>query len=129
MLSIGALAKATGETVKTLRFWTDQNLLLAERGENLYRYYRAENLERISFIRSAQALGFSLNEIGSILELKEKDILPCDEVRARLQVHLGTVQHRIVQLQRLATDLQARLDWTSSHPEASCDGEGCVYLS
>jgi hypothetical protein len=38
-LSIGDLANVTGETVKTLRYWTDQGLLDTERGENNYRYY------------------------------------------------------------------------------------------
>ncbi len=59
-LSIGSLAGRTGETIKTLRYWTDLGLLEAERGENGYRYYAEDMAERSTFIRSAQALGFTL---------------------------------------------------------------------
>lgn len=66
-LSIGDLSATTGETVKTLRYWTDQGLLNTERGENNYRYYMPDMTQRAAFIRSTQALGFTLEDIKSIL--------------------------------------------------------------
>ena len=64
-MSIGDLASVTGETVKTLRYWTDQGLLDTERGENNYRYYATDMTQRAAFIRSTQALGFTLESYAA----------------------------------------------------------------
>lgn len=98
-LSIGGLAERTGETVKTLRYWTNMGLLEAERGENGYRYYQQDAPERSSFIRSAQARGFSLSEIQEILSLRSSGARPCEEVRERLELKpfwaaVGNRRHR-----------------------------------
>lgn len=127
-LSIGDLAAQTGETVKTLRYWTDQGLLDAERGVNNYRYYPPDMPQRIAFIRSAQALGFSLADIGDILKLRGAGVTPCDHVRADLRKHLYSVQRRIVELQTLERELSERLTWAEADPAPDCDTEGCVYL-
>ncbi len=65
-MNISALAKATGVTVDTLRYYEKQMLLDAPaREENGYRVYTEAHLERVRFVRGAQALGFSLAEIRS----------------------------------------------------------------
>src|SRR5919107_4966236 len=128
-LSIGRLAKGTGETVKTLRHWTNLGLLEAERGENGSRYYHENATQRIAFIRSAQGLGFSLSEIHNILILRASGVQPCEDVRARLKVHLVVVRGRIAQLETLKEDLEAHLKWAEAHPQPECEVEGCVYLS
>jgi MerR family copper efflux transcriptional regulator len=95
LFSIGQLAEATGETVKTLRYWTDLGLLRTERGENNYRYYSPEMERRVTFIRSTQALGFSLTDIVNILALREESVQPCGEVREKLLLHLAKVRGRL----------------------------------
>ncbi len=127
--SIGQLAKATGETVKTLRYWTDHGLLEAERGENGYRYYREDAARRAAFIRSAQALGFTLSEIQDILALRASGLQPCEHVKARLETHLATVRAHIAELEALERDLEARLRWAEANPEPECQMDGCVYLA
>ena len=129
MLSIGELARETGETVKVLRYWTDLGLLITERGDNRYRYYPPAMAERVGFIRSTQALGFSLQEIRGILALREEGVQPCDEVREELSAHLAAVRERIEELQHLERDLKARLKWAETHPDPGCESEGCVYLA
>lgn len=128
-LSIGGLSERTGESVKTLRYWTDLGLLEAERGENGYRYYREDAVQRSAFIRSAQAFGFSLNEIHEILALRTSGVQPCEDVRGRLKSHLAAVRVRIAELKALEGDLEARLAWAEAHPEPNCQQPGCVYLS
>ena len=124
---IGELARATGETVKTLRYWTNQGLLKAERGENGYRFYVPEAVTRAAFIRATQALGFTLEEIRGILALREEGVQPCEQVREELATHLTVVRARIRELQALEDELTARLTWAERHPEPECP-EGCVYL-
>jgi MerR family copper efflux transcriptional regulator len=129
MFRIGELAQATGETVKTLRYWTDQGLLQAARGDNRYRYYAPGSTERIAFIRSAQALGFSLTEIRNVLEHKANDISPCATVRIHLYQHLKEVRQHIDRLQRLEQNLKRSLHFADTVPSSACDGEGCIYLT
>jgi DNA-binding transcriptional MerR regulator len=128
-LSIGDLANVTGETVKTLRYWTNQGLLDTERGENNYRYYSRDMKQRAAFIRSTQALGFTLEDIKSILHLRAEGVQPCNEVRAELARHLTAVQERIMELKQLEAELSARLTWAEANPDPACDAEGCVYLT
>jgi DNA-binding transcriptional MerR regulator len=127
-LSIGQLAAATRERVKTLRFWSDLGLLTAERGSNGYRYYDPGMARRVAFIRGTQELGFSLDDIRGILDLRKEGLQPCDEVRENLQAHLSAVRTRITELQALEGELSARLTWAQAHPDPKCD-EGCVYLT
>ena len=61
-LTIGQLAEITREPVKTSRYWTDSHLLPATRGENRYRYYNEDARRFVTFIRSAQRLGFAIGE-------------------------------------------------------------------
>lgn len=127
-LSIGDLATQTRETVKALRYWTDQGFLKAERGVNNYRYYPPDTPQRVAFIRSAQALGFTLADIADILKLRDAGVTPCDHVRADLHKHLKNVRARICELRALEQELSERLTWAEADPSPDCKTEGCVYL-
>lgn len=128
-LSIGQLASKTGERVKTLRYWTNLELLDVKRADNGYRYFPPSMAKRVDFIRSAQALGFNLHEIKSILKLREDGISPCKHVCNNLRSHLEQVQTRIQELTSLAHKLEERLNWAEASPIPDCDTEGCVYLT
>lgn len=128
-LSIGQLASKTRESVKTLRYWTDLELLDVERADNSYRYFPPSMVERVDFIRSAQTLGFNLHEIKSILKLREDSISPCKQVRNNLRSHLEQVRTRIQELKSLEHELEARLRWAEDNPIPDCNAEGCIYLT
>lgn len=128
-LRIGQLAGITGETVKTIRYWTDSGLLAADRGENEYRYYRESMTERVSFIRSAQSLGFTIQEIAAILALRDRGAPPCADVQECLRAHLAAVRARIADLQSLEAELDGHLRWAEAHPRPQCETEGCVYVT
>ena len=129
MLRIGELASATGETVKTLRFWEQQGLLEAYRSETGYRYFGDRMVERPRFIRRAQALGFTHVEIREILELREKGRQPCKEVREQLRAHLDAIRIRLGELQRMESELEARLRWADEADEEPLCQKDCVYLT
>lgn len=129
-LSIGDLASRSGEPVKTVRFWSDHGLLPHERLENGYRNYPSEALGRVAFIRSAQALGFTLEEIKAILAIREDGRKPCREVRDNLTAHLAVVRVRLEVLRGLEADLASRLAWAEANPDPDCDeAVGCAYLA
>lgn len=129
MLRIGELARRTRESVKTIRFWENEDLLAAERSDSGYRHFPERMVERVAFIRSAQALGFTLEEIREILDLRSEGARPCDDVRDALTAHLQTVCSRIRELRALEADLTQRLAWANHHPDPDCaDAEGCIYV-
>ena len=128
MLRIGELAAATGEHVRTLRYWEDEGLLAATRSDNGYRLFAADMVDRVPFLRQAQALGLGLREIRELLELREGGVQPCAHVRNRLQEHLSDVRQRLRDLRALERELGGRLAWAEANPEPECD-DGCVYLT
>ena len=125
-MRIGELARRTGESVKTLRFWTDQGLIPVQRGDNRYRYYDESTERLIGTIRRMQALGFSLAEIHDILGLRERGIRPCADVRQRLEQHLLATRRRLAELDQLERELAARLAWGRLHSDDPCEDPEAV---
>lgn len=122
--TIGALGAATGERPKTLRYWTDQGLMQADRTATNYRSYGPEAPGRVAFIRSAQAAGFTLRDIKTLLELAGGDNKPCAGVKTLAQARLSDVQ---AQLRHLRT-LEAALIGIATVPDAACPNEHCTLL-
>ena len=83
-LTVGELARRTGTTPKTIRFYEQIGLLpLASRGANGYRYFDESQIQPVRFIRRAERLGLSLAEIGQIMELAREN--RCNELRSSLE--------------------------------------------
>jgi len=99
-LTIGALAKSAGVGVETVRYYQRRGLLSNEGArQGAYRVYEKADLTRLRFIRRAQTLGFSLDEIGELLRLDETDNRI--EARTLAQARLAEVEKRIRQLQEI----------------------------
>jgi len=104
-LTIGGLAKAADVSVETIRFYQRRHLLPEpDRPLGSIRRYHAKDVERIVFIKSAQRLGFSLNEVAELLILNDND--QCDEARTLAEHKLIDVQSRIADLRRIESALQ-----------------------
>ncbi|MGH9771169.1 MAG: MerR family transcriptional regulator, partial [Candidatus Acidiferrales bacterium] len=92
-MQIGELAKRSGASVTTIRFYERKGLLPEpQRKESGFRAYNSEALHRLQFIRQAKALGFSLDEVCEILRMGERSKCPCDDVIAIAQRHLHAVE-------------------------------------
>src|ERR671926_307001 len=82
MLKIGEVSKRSGVGVEALRFYEKSGLLeRPSRTYGGYRVYGEDVLDRLAFIKQAQALGLSLEEVRRIIEDARKGQSPCDEVR------------------------------------------------
>jgi MerR family mercuric resistance operon transcriptional regulator len=102
--TIGALAKAAGVGVETVRYYQRRGLLAEPaRARGEVRRYGVADLRRLRFIRSAQAAGFTLTEIGELLALSMAD----DRARARelAQARVAALDDRIAELQAARTAL------------------------
>lgn len=111
-LVIGTLSKRTGCGVQTIRYYERIGVLpVAARSAGGYRLYGNEHLKRLTFIRRARALGFSLGEVRTLLKLADVRRRPCAEVRAVGEMHLKQVRAKIADLrtiERVLKDMIAR---------------------
>lgn len=107
MLTIGKLAKACGVKTDTVRYYERLGLLApVERSESGYRKYDQESIKRLNFVRRAQGLGFTLEEIRELLDLSEKPEADCGDVRERAGQKIAEVETRIVDLKKIKDSLK-----------------------
>ena len=106
----GELARLAGVSTDTLRYYERQRLLAAPpRAANAYRHYPLEALSRVRVIRSALAVGFSVDELTKILGARDRGLAPCQEVRRLAANKLKALQERIQELQHLRRALSTTL--------------------
>ena len=111
MLKIGEVSKRSGVGVEALRFYEKSGLLdRPSRTYSGYRVYGENVLERLAFIKQAQALGFSLDEIRRIIEDARKGQSPCDEVREIVRRRMEELDERLRELQRHRKELKRTLE-------------------
>ena len=107
---IGQAARAAGVGVQTLRYYERLRLLpRPQRTAAGYRVYAPEAIARLRFIKRAQAVGFSLEEIKEILRLKYEGRSPCECVRGWLRQKLERVEQEVRELARFRRELRATL--------------------
>ncbi|MGC8507214.1 MAG: heavy metal-responsive transcriptional regulator [Thiomonas sp.] len=121
-LTIGALAQRAGLGAETLRYYERLGLLApVRRTASGYRLYDPSALDRLDFIRRAQALGFSLAQIGELLDLHARPEADMGTVRAVVAQRLAEIDAKIGDLRRMRAGLEALLAACPGHgPNAHC---------
>ncbi|MBL8647098.1 MAG: helix-turn-helix domain-containing protein [Sphingosinicella sp.] len=105
-LKIGALGRATDTNVETIRYYERIGLLSKPpRTGGNYRAYGAPDLNRLSFIRRARDLGFSLDQVRALLELSDDKARDCATVDELARDHLAEVERKIADLEALKAAL------------------------
>jgi MerR family copper efflux transcriptional regulator len=117
-LKIGEVASNSGLPVKTVRYYEEIGLLTptVDRSETGYRLFNPQVLNRLAFIRRAQSLGLSLNEIHQILNVHDEGELPCGEVKQHLQAKVQAITEQIETLETLKSELQGILSGWEEQP-------------
>ncbi len=118
--TIGALARAAGVNVETIRFYQRRGLL-AEPDKPLggIRRYGEADVARVLFIKAAQRIGFTLDEIAQLLQLD--DGAHCSEARAIAEHKLADVRQRLADLKRIEAALAQLVDRCASRRgQVSC---------
>lgn len=112
-LKIGEVAKASGVGIETLRFYEKSGLLdQPSRTESGYRLYDTEVLDRLDFIKRAQVLGFSLDEIKRVIADRRAGQSPCAEVREIVRHRLAELDTRMREMKRYRNELASALaEW------------------
>lgn len=119
-MSIGELACKTDVKVANIRFYEESGLLPPPaRREGGHRQYGREDVRRVSFIRTCRELGYSLDQIKSLLRLAHPDNLRCTQAQQLSRTQLTVVRERIVALQVIEAELVRHL---AQCTVACCDG-------
>src|SRR5438876_227332 len=106
-VTIGRLAKAIGVNVQTIRYYERRRLLSPTvRTPSGYRVYGEEEVQRLRFIKNAQALGFTLQEVADLLNLRVSSAARCGDVQRRAQAKLAKVDAKLKDLESMARVLK-----------------------
>ncbi|MEO1126807.1 MAG: heavy metal-responsive transcriptional regulator [Cyanobacteria bacterium J06639_16] len=127
-LKIGEVSKQTEIAVGALRYYESLGLLHSERGENSYRYYPREAVQQVQFIKKAQALGFSLEDIGQVLNIHQQGDVPCEFVKSLLQEKIEQLEAQIQQIMAFKADLEQYRDSWGATPPHPQPGEICPLI-
>jgi DNA-binding transcriptional MerR regulator len=120
-MRIGELAQRTGTTTKTIRYYEDIGLIPEpSRDSNDYRDYSPDAVDRLDFIRDAQATGLTLTEIGSILDLRSQGETTCDHVIDLLERHMVALDRHIENLQQTREQLASLTERARQLNPANC---------
>lgn len=121
VLTIGELAAATGTKVETIRYYEHIGLLAApKRTGGNYRAYANADLVRLSFIRRARDLGFSLDKVRELLGLSDQKRRSCEAVDAIARAHLAEVDRKIADLKALRRELDSVISQCGCGAIADC---------
>ena len=122
-MKIGELAKRTGCSVETIRFYEKGRILSLplRSAENNYRIYNQKHVEQLLFVRRCRSLGISLDEIKRLLQLRNSPEEDCTEVSDLLDTHIHQLNEHLSELEHLKQQLEAlRLRCSGAHTAEQC---------
>ena len=119
--SIGELAEATDTKVETVRYYERIGILpTPKRTSGNYRAYSAGHLARLSFIRRARDLGFTLDQVRALLALADQKKQDCGTVDALAREHLAEIDRKISDLKALRRELSGLIGQCKQGTIADC---------
>ncbi|MFB2636614.1 MerR family DNA-binding protein [Shewanella bicestrii] len=125
-MKIGEVAKHTGLSVKSIRYYHDIGLVCGERNEAGYRVYRHRDIESLKFVHQCRDLGFSLEDCKLLLGLRNNDSRNAEEVKQLTRNHLAYVEEQIGKLQNLRSQLQQMVSECQGGDQPHCAIIDCL---
>ncbi len=128
---IGELSDVTGTPATTLRYYESVGLLAPPRRSSAgHRAYPPDAVERVEFIKRAKGSGLSLDEIGSILSIKDAGGRSCAHTRSLIERHLAELDEQLASLRRARDELADLADRAAGLDPADCtDPNRCQVLA
>jgi DNA-binding transcriptional MerR regulator len=127
-LLISEVARRSGVPARTLRYYEEIGLLRPERTPSGYREYDERVFDRLTFIRSARALGLSLAEIGGIVTLRNNGEAPCGHVTRLLEERSAAIARTIRDLRTLQSELRGLMTRAKDFNPRECEPDGICGL-
>ena len=128
---IGELARRAGMSTRTLRFYEQAGLLPAPlRTPSGYRDYDQTAVDRLAFVRAAQAAGLTLAEIREVVAVREAQGRPCAHVVELLDRHADELDARIAELEATRADVRRLRERAATLDPAACvDADVCNVIT
>ena len=105
-MKIGELAKLTGCSVQTIRYYEKENLLKSKaRSEGNFRLYDTSAVEQLMFIKQCRSLDLALSEVRQLIDLNQSPGTQCDDVNNMIDNHIEQVEQRMKELEGLRDQL------------------------
>lgn len=121
MLKIGEVAKVAGLKVETVRFYEAEGLVgEAQRNGGNYRLYDQHQAKRLTFIRRARDLGFTLDQVRDLLRLADDPRGSCSEVDVIAEAHIAEIDRKLADLQAMRGELVTQLSCCDRTTIAEC---------
>ncbi len=119
-MTISKAATRAGTGIETIRFYERRGLIdqPPKPAAGGFRDYPPETVSRLRFVREAQELGFSLNEIAELLSLRADPKANCAQVQRRAEAKLAEVRRKVERLQGIGTALERLIE--------ACPGKGAL---
>jgi DNA-binding transcriptional MerR regulator len=129
-MRIGEAAGRAGVPAKTIRFWEGQHMLPPPaRTQSGYRDYHPAIVERLTFIRQAQAAGLTLEHIRQVLDIRDGGDPPCSHVADLIARRLAEVDARLAELTRTRDQLVVLAARAAAQDPADCRGYCSIIAS
>ena len=120
-LTIGEMAKRSGLTAKMIRHYESLGLWPpAVRSEAGYRHYQEADVQQLRFIRQARELGFSLPQIGELLNLWHDQQRPSSKVKQVAQQHIAVLEQKITELTQMKSALETLVSRCHGDDSSDC---------
>ena len=127
-MRIGEAAGRARVPAKTIRFWEDQRLLPEPaRTSAGYRDYDPAIVERLAFIRHAQAAGLTLEHIRQVLDIRDSGQPPCVHVAGLIAQRMAEVEARLAELARTLGQLATLAERAAAQDLADCQGYCSIF--
>ncbi|BAN50777.1 Cu(I)-responsive transcriptional regulator [Metapseudomonas resinovorans] len=133
-MNIGQAAKQSGLTAKMIRYYESIGLLpAAGRSDSGYRQYSSQDLHTLAFIKRSRDLGFSLEEVGRLLELWQDRQRASADVKSLARDHIEALNRKIAELAGLRDTLQELVEHCQGDHRPDCpilkdlESGGCCH--
>lgn len=129
LLTVNQVARQTGVPAHTVRYYTRIGLLRpSRRRDNGYKQFTAHEVRRLTFIRRAQKLGFTLSEIEEIVTLASRGEAPCPRVRQIVAERLVQTRRELAEMAALVRRMEGALNQWGAMNDGVPDGHAVCTL-
>lgn len=120
-MNISEVAKKTGLTTKTIRFYEDKGIISSPlRASNGYRHYSETNIDELQLIRRSRLVGFTLDECRELLAFSRDPLRKSADVKAKAEQKLSEIDDKIAELLEMKNTLEALTKQCPGNDNASC---------
>lgn len=119
-MKIGVVSELTGCNIETIRYYERIGLIAAPPRRGSYRDFGPSDVDRLRFVRRGRELGFSLEEIGTLLDLAPQDGATCETVQTLAEQHLRNVRAKLADLITIETALANLVAQCGTRPVNCC---------